>query len=1035
MISCRWIYAITALSLLQSGALWSQATQQYNIGPTSVSSLLSQPSVSTILKDNTGFLWIGTQHGLHRYDGTKVTIFSAKNKSAHWIPNSDISQITQDKEGTIWAATYGGGLAKLNFKQDRFDAVFSDSVKEYSSLTTLTVSDKGNVWFGTANVGVGMYNPRLQNHATWLASNPANEDIGLVSDILQDGLGYIWVAGETGLHKIDPARRSISAYRPRALNGSITSNSKMTALELDANGILWIGTSVGKVFQFDPESLSFTLSETINKAGISTVSALAFSGDTLWIGTHSGLASFQTRQSTIELYLASNSDLSNNDVTSLHVSKEAVWVGTYQGLDFVAATGFEKYHHSNSGVFNDVLSFTQDSSKRIWVGTYDGVFLLTAQPPLHRSLDSIFEKIDLADHRVMTIAAKDQELWLGFRQNGVQVVNLTNGSTHKPEIPGNSGLAVTKILHTSEGSTWVATFNKGLFRLYPDGIRSFNQMTANFSEPTVVVLLEYTKNKLIIATERKIYSLDLIYNELDFLDLRFGDRNQPVTIHSITQNANGDIWIGTKDSGLYIWTHKNQASGNLDLISLGGEPSLPSDTIYAIVFDSMNDAWVSTARGLTKLSQKGEVLKSYTGVDGLQGADFNFGASFKDQQGRIYFGGTSGYNRFNPNKIDTGSPPPPLVLTELSIAGEQPPLQAPLHKVKSIELSHTDHFVTLVFSALDLLNKNSSRYRYKLEGFDPQWIEPGGRNSATYTNIPAGDYTFRAQVANAAGTWGLQGLSLNIRVFPAPWYSWWAITCYVLLALVLLRLTKGFYDTYILKEEATAYALETQAIADKAADDLQEQLEIQDDLMRSANKHNVESMQIISSLISEQLDHTSDPLTRDATQSNLSRVAALTRLESCLYYQDDCVLADLHKYTDIIIDVILKDSPIPAERITTINEVTATLLPAKQASLLSVVIFELVNNCVQHAFNHSSSANYIHIRLGPVDEQISRLRQLQLIVQDNGTGIAGSVVPDTAKSMGFSAVRTIAGMLSASMEISVDNGTQVSMLFPQQLDS
>ena len=358
-----------------------------------------------------------------------------------------------------------------------------------------------------------------------------------------------------------------------------------------------------------------------------------------------------------------------------------------------------------------------------------------------------------------------------------------------------------------------------------------------------------------------------------------------------------------------------------------------------------------------------------------------------------------------------------------------------MHKLQTAELSHRDYFVTFTFSVLDYADPANNRYKYKLDNFDPQWIENDTRNTATYTNLPPGIYTFRVRGASSAGVWNLEGTSLQLIVHPSPWLGWQAYLIYMLSIAILTLLGKKYYDNTVRRKQAAAMAREMHLEADRATDNLQEQLEYQDDFVKNVHAHSLSTLTLISDFIAGQARFCDDSLVEQAFLSNSYRVTALTQLEECLFYQGDQLWANMEGYTNAIIDQLLRETPELAPTTTTINEIPSRLLPAKLATPLALVIFELLRNCFQHAFENRADANYIHIRLEDyTDESDGQKKMLKLSVQDNGVAIPDNISPDSVETTGLPIVSSIARAMDGTLHISSEQGTLASLIFPDSSD-
>ena len=315
-----------------------------------------------------------------------------------------------------------------------------------------------------------------------------------------------------------------------------------------------------------------------------------------------------------------------------------------------------------------------------------------------------------------------------------------------------------------------------------------------------------------------------------------------------------------------------------------------------------------------------------------------------------------------------------------------------------------------------------------LDGFDHDWIENGTRNSATYTSLPPGDYTLRVQGANSAGVWNREGLSLEIEVLPPPWRSWWAYTIYLLSLMFLVWLGMRAYNSYVIERRARAMAIKMIEAEERADDEMQEQLEIHDDLVKSVYQHSVSTLNLVRDFIATKGAHRSDENALELTQATVSRVEALALLEECLYYQNEVLLADLNKYTNIITTRLLKYAPGGQETITTINDVTSQPIPIGQASPLAIALYELLENSIQHAFESAAGAHYIQISFGPGGPEGAGYR---LVVQDNGAGIPANIDLLSAQTPGFAVVAAMAERLGGALSFDTENGTLIAITFPR----
>ena len=243
-----WLLALFFTSLTVSSPASSATSLNFNISSASFSEQLVQPPITSIHKDKNGFLWIGTQSGLNKYNGSKVSVYNSSDRENSWIPASYITQIAEDSEGVIWIATYGGGLAKYDEDNDTFDTTPGAELPAYDFLKSIYISKNGSIWFGTRDAGVGMYNPVLERFSSWLPKNDLNQSMGQAIDFLEDEKGRIWVAGVNELYFIEPDLHQFTLYVLPNSNSAIKSY-KFTTLEQGQPDTILVGTSIGDVYK------------------------------------------------------------------------------------------------------------------------------------------------------------------------------------------------------------------------------------------------------------------------------------------------------------------------------------------------------------------------------------------------------------------------------------------------------------------------------------------------------------------------------------------------------------------------------------------------------------------------------------------------------------------------------------------------------------------------------------------------------------------------------------------------------------------
>ncbi len=993
-----------------------------------LSNLLQQPTVSAIYRDKSGILWIGTQQGLHRFDGANLTVFDSDRSNQYWIPESEIRDITEDSTGNILVVTSGGVLLKFNQQTESFDAIKTFAPVERTNLVRLIASKHNSTWLLSRD-GLFLFDAKFQSTADWVTNLNLANTIGRLHDFLEDESGNLWVAGTLGLGKVTPQSKSFVAFDLETLG--LSKNSRLTALEVNSESNLIVGTDTGQLVAWDTHTSTSLATASIGGNSANYVSDFVMYGDLLVIATDRGLFASDNHLSYVKSLDDKGGGLSNPDVYSLLRDGKYVWVGTIDGLDILSFSPFELFNLKNSGVSNDTLAFEEDREGRVWVGTYSGLYRFSETINSHSSYGLDISATD--NQIVTTIAARGSELWLGFLRGGIQVVNTDVGSVRSLNLTNSTSsntLAITKLLISNHNQDiWIATYDHGLFRITAAGTVSYFE-NQTLPEKTITLIFQ-AKADVLAVSENRVYRYHFHTDQFRHIEFDFSLGGKKPLIYSIKQSSNDDILIGTKDHGLFIWSRENQINNQFLLIPIL-EKTLSTSTIYGIEQDSKANLWCSTQYGIVKLDSKGHLIKRFTTADGLQSNDFALGASFTSRDGLIYFGGVNGYNRFDPNEVDIDSSPSPIRLAGISFPKQDERIIGDADKLESLQLTHRDYFVTFQFSVLDFISPERHQFRYKLENFDPYWIENGTRNTATYTNLPSGEYVLQVQGANSAGIWNRDGISLPVSVLPPPWLTWWAYSIYSMFILFVVWSAHRIYHSYVVDKETSRLTTQMFEAANKADDDMQEQLELQDDLIHSAYQHQLTTLSMVGDVISQQSSKQPNEGICSFANNSLKRVAALTILEDCLYYQSGVSVANLHKYTEDILPVILNGSALKPETVVTINEITSALLPAELATPLSIIIYELLENCIQHAFEPESPANYIHLKLLP--NAIYAADTFDLSIHDSGVGLPDTIENLVFEGSGISVVQSIVQKLGGTLQSSGatgTTGTTVSMTFPK----
>ncbi len=743
---------------------------------------LSQSSVTCIFQDKKGFMWFGTQDGLNRYDGYNFKIFKNDPSDSNSISDNFIFSIYQDKRGVLYSETQSGKFNKYFPETESFKVVEKDSINligaKFSTILALYEDSTNIKWMGglSAATGLKKINTKTGKISYYYhnPSDPSSLSDNKVYSIFRDRSGNLWVGTFNGLDKLNERTGKFSHYRNNPNNSNSLPDNWIWSIYEDHRGYLWIGTDRGGLSCFDPSSNTFFNYKNSQSDPTSINDNFVYSiyqdhSGVIWIGTNTGgINYFHPSTLVFEHYKhdpGNKNSLNDDNVFSMVVDKNGTyWIATRNnGLNrFDYNTkNFSAYYHNpsnaNSLISNNIQVLMADKNGIIWIGTANNG--LDAFDPKNQTFThhthNLLDSNSLTDDRIYSLFEdKNDNVWIGTYRGGLNKLNKKTGKISNYEHNNNdsssiSSNSVLSIAQDESGKLWIGTFG--------GGVNVFDQAEQSFAH----------------------------FNHIAADSTSICDDN----IIRVFKDSKGNMWFGTT-SGLseYLWKSNNFKNYN-------EKDGLSNNTIYGIVEDNNGNLWLSTNNGLSKFNPSNETFQNYYYEDGLQGNEFNQNAFAKDNKtGRLLFGGINGFNIFYPDSIKKNSYIPPVVFTNYlryNTDDEEgkPIIEKGISQRDSIFLTYKDNIVSLDFAALSYFNNSENQYRYKLEGFNKNWIQLGNNHTVTFTNLSQGDYILRVIGSNDDGVWNEKGASLSITVSP-PW--WKTKIAYIAYGIIFLSTLYGF---------------------------------------------------------------------------------------------------------------------------------------------------------------------------------------------------------------------------------------------------
>jgi diguanylate cyclase (GGDEF)-like protein len=771
---------------------------------------LSQSTVLGVFQDSRGFIWLGTEDGLNRYDGVSVRTYKYDAADPASLPDNLVWAIAEDGQGDLWIGMEGGGVARWDRKTDRFARVpMGVGAAATPRVRTLVFGPDGRLWVASKDQGLLALDPPTGTVRAY-RHDPAKPD-SLVHDsvfaLAFDGTGQLWVGTDGGLDRLDLKSGTFRHYASDPAQPSAgLADPRVRALFVDREGRVWAGTQGGGLSRLDAVGGASFRTYRHDPAVPSSLShdrVRAIHEDTagrLWIGTDAGLDLLDRQQATFAHYRHDPTDpssLGDDNVMSLYQDKGGVlWVGTRNGGAHrwnPATWSFGHHTRSASGASGltdkTVTSFAEDRVGRIWIGTFGGLHVMDRQTG---AVSKYTPAAGSPGDRVMALATDPEGmLWIGTMGAGLSRLDPATGvlrtyrhSTTDPK--SLSADAVMALMVDGVGDLWVGTYGGGLDRL-DAATGTFAHYRHDPADPEtigadiVTSMAQDASGAIWLGTDG---------GGLALLDRRTGkalrfrhDSADPASlgsnsIYTLYLDATNRLWIGTRGSGLAMLESRSGAAARFR--HHRQRDGLANDVVYGVLPDGEGHLWLSTNNGLSRFDPQTAAFRNYDPSNGLQSSEYNYGAHLRSASGELFFGGVNGFNAFHPRRLAVNAHVPPVVLTAFLKENRPAATDGPLWQLSGIDLDYRDDVVTFEFAALDYASPGRNRYAYKLEGFDPDWVDLGSVRRVTYTDLAPGNYRLRVRAANNDGVWNEAGLEVPVRVEAPPWLRWWAFVVYAL---------------------------------------------------------------------------------------------------------------------------------------------------------------------------------------------------------------------------------------------------------------
>ncbi len=999
---------------------------------------LSGSRINAIAKDAYGYMWFATGNGLCKYNAYEFTSYFHNDSDTSSLTSNYVNDIFVDDKGSLWIATTNG-LSRFNYETESFANYLVGTIVKNISKTS-----NGNLLLSFYD-GISYFSIQTKQQ-TFFNKVPGRYSFkeNIVNCAIEDKNGNLWIGTEGGLIKYNSGTKEFKNY-------NTFTNNVILGLFEDSKGNIWAGTLKGvnmidgingKVHKFNSDTFPF------NTERIYEITEDKYKH--LWFAGFNGVHRFNpTEHSTTSYYPEKNdaSSLNSLKVRSVFADGKLIWLGTFDmGLSLLDLRTRHFKHFKvptenredfSGNAINDIF---EDSKGNIWTCTNgEGLYEynpMTKELINHNNILNIDN--EFINYISTIIEQKNGNFLIGTGGCGLVEYVPDKKIFRQFEFNGQQFRDMTKIriadlLIDSKNRLWIGSY-KGLFcydltekkmTTYLHDSKSPNSLINDdiaviYESPFKNIWIGSWQSGLSIFEPKTNTFSNYSYNKNNPSGLRGQN------INAITSDSKGNIWIAS-NNGFSRFIPKDQT-----FESYGAKDGLPGNHTFGIVEDDNGFLWISTQRGISKFDFHTKKFVNYDYHDGLQGSDFNFGAYCKGNDGSIYFGGLDGYTVFNPDSIEENKEIPQVVLTDLLLFNKKVQinnsikLQQNKTGITEKEVSgKTTYFINQTigtlnelvleyshlifgfeFSALNYRQPKKNKYKYKLEGFDKNWIEASVQHRrALYTNVPHGKYTFRVIAANDDGVWNSEGVSIKLIILPPWWKTIWAKTIWILLSIGMLFSVYKFRVSMLEKQK---HMLEKQ-VANRTAEIVtqnnklehqKEEIKSQAKELLSANEKLLELNEFKQGMTGMIVHDLKTPLNAIINTSEARPLIALKRIKQSGRQMLNMVLniLDVYKYEDSKLEIEAAEVSLfeisqnaisevfflaEQKNIAIKNNIKQALGVLADSEILERVFINLLTNAIKYSPNNSL------VELTAIQES----KKCKVAVSDNGLGISEELIP------------------------------------------
>jgi ligand-binding sensor domain-containing protein/serine phosphatase RsbU (regulator of sigma subunit) len=786
-----FLYVLMVLLL----APCSLDAQTLNLSQFGIEEGLPQSSVYTMLQDKQGNIWVGTMNGVSKYNGLNFENFNKKDGLAE----NRVTSACLDNNGDIWFGHWSGGITKYDAVAKKFSEVLPTEISLSKTITSIVADKSGTMWFATEGQGIMKMEKGVFSKLT--------VKDGLLSDAVSSLMVYkdgtLWIGTSNGIMLLKSKLQKLDAILPSV---------SITDLFCDVKGNIWVGTSDYGLIRINASDKALKVYNTTHGLASNNVNTIyqADNGN-IFIGTYDGGVSkylpaleANNYKGAIFQTISTQHGLSNNRVLSIIQDREKnIWIGTFFNLNQYFDEQFEIYG-DNEGLPNSLVwSVIEGDNNDYWIGTEGGLFQFipnaSATPDNAKGEETKggvgkskgtfrFIRHTGKEGEVLNTSAlyKDVKGNIWFTDFGQGVSRLNPATGDIKLYSTETGLPVNEIYSINgdkDGNVWIGT-NKGGLLKFDIATEKFVQYTTDegMGSNQIYTIYHDSKDRMWfggLSGSLTMYDPNNLPKQ-GGLFRTFNEKNGYASKFTIciTEDGQGNLWFGTYDQGVYKYDPLALLERNGVLFkNYSIKQGLSSNTPFLLVCDTKSNLWIGSGLGIDKFDLRNETVKHYEKEDGFLGVEINPNAACKDKDGNLWFGSIIGLVKYN-SRLERNN----LVEPVTSIRNPRIYFQA-VEIPEDHVFPWTQNHFTFDFVGTSLTNPKRVKYRYMLEGLDNDWSPVVKENSVTYPNLEPGEYTFKVRSCNNDGIWNSLPITYHFVIKPPFWQT---TLFYILLGIVVI---------------------------------------------------------------------------------------------------------------------------------------------------------------------------------------------------------------------------------------------------------